>query len=357
MNFGINKFLGNFAPQFSDCCMENINELKSLLAIPKDIVITSHRNPDGDAIGSALGLQHYLTQLGHTVKVAIPSEYPYFLSWMRGVHDILVYDISPEEAKQVLEKPDIVFCLDFNSLERIDKMGEIVSLLNCTKVLIDHHLNPEPFADFMLHDVTASSTSELVFDFIRLLNDLSKMNLDIAECLFTGILTDTGSFKYSTSPKLFRLAGDLLELGVDDVKIQNLVFNSMEEKYLRLLGHVLNDRMEVLDEYRTAIITLSKQDYERFQISRGDTEGLVNYLLQMKNVVLAAFIHEQPTITKISLRSKGNFSVQEIARKHFRGGGHKNASGGYSYIGLRPTVKKFKEILPEYKDGLLNNDL
>lgn len=337
--------------------MENINELKSLLAIPKDIVITTHRNPDGDAIGAALGLQHYLEQLGHTIKVAIPSEFPHFLSWMPGTKEIIVYDISPEEAKKVLEKPDLIFCLDFNSLERIDKMGEIIATLKCPAVLIDHHLYPEPFADFVLHDVTASSTSELVFDFIVLLGDRSKITPLIAECLFTGILTDTGSFKYSTSPKLFRLVADLLELGVDDVKIQNLVFNSMEEKYLRLLGHVLNNRMEVLDEFRTAIITLSKQDYEKFQISRGDTEGLVNYLLQMKNVVMAAFIHEQPTITKISLRSKGNFSVQEIAKKHFRGGGHKNASGGYSYIGLRPTVKKFKEILPEYQQALLNNEL
>jgi phosphoesterase RecJ-like protein len=155
---------------------------------------------------------------------------------------------------------------------------------------------------------------------------------------------------------VFRLAAELLELGVDDVHIQNLVFNSLDEKHLRLIGLVLHERMEVLDEFRTAIITLSKQDYERFHISRGDTEGLVNYLLQLKNVTMAVFIHEQPTITKISLRSKGDFSVQEIARKHFKGGGHKNASGGYSFIGLRPTVSKFKQILPEYQEALLNND-
>jgi phosphoesterase RecJ-like protein len=217
-------------------------------------------------------------------------------------------------------------------------------------------LFPEPFADFVLHDTSASSTSELVYDFIALMDHKRHLNNTISECLFTGILTDTGSFKYSTSPKLFRLVGDLLESGVDDVRIQNLVFNSMDEKHLRLLGYVL-ERMEILEEYRTAIITLSKQDYEKYSIQRGDTEGLVNYLLMMKNVTMAAFIHEQPTITKISLRSKGEFSVQEIARQHFKGGGHKNASGGYSYIGLRPTVKKFKSILPEYQQALLNNDL
>ncbi len=336
--------------------MDNINVLKSLLAIPKDIVITSHRNPDGDAIGSSLGLKHYLEQLGHTVKVAFPSEFPTFLGWMPGADDILIYDISTDEVKAVLEKPDIVFCLDFNSLERIDKMGEIISPLKCAKVLIDHHLFPEPFADFELHDTSASSTSELVYDFILLMDDKRHLNNAVAECLFTGILTDTGSFKYATSPKLFRLVGDLLELGVDDVRIQNLVFNCMEEKHLRLLGYVL-ENMEILEEFRTAIITLSKQDYEKYSIQRGDTEGLVNYLLMMKNITMAAFIHEQPTITKISLRSKGDFSVQEIARQHFKGGGHKNASGGYSYIGLRPTVKKFKSILPEYQQALLNNDL
>ena len=337
--------------------MENLNELKSLLSIPKDIVITSHRNPDGDAIGSSLGLQLYLEQLGHTVKVAVPSEFPHFLNWMPKSQDILIFDLTQEAVKQVLEKPDLIFCLDFNSLERIDRMGELIAPLKCPKVLIDHHLYPDPFSDFELHDVTASSTSELVYDFIVMLGGKDLIDLDTANCLFTGILTDTGSFKYATSPKLFRQVADLLELGVDDTRIQNLVFNSLDEKHLRLLGYVLNTRMEVLDEYRTAILTLSKQDYEKFQISRGDTEGLVNYLLQMSNIVMAIFIHEQPTITKISLRSKGNFSVQEIAKKHFRGGGHKNASGGYSYIGLRPTVKKFKSILPEYKELLLNNDL
>lgn len=337
--------------------MENIKEVKALLAVPKDIVITTHRNPDGDAIGSSLGLRHYLETLGHTVKVVVPSESPTFLNWMPGAGQIIIYDIHQEEAKRALEKPDIVFCLDYNSLERIDRVGELIAPLKAKKILIDHHLYPEPFYDYDLHDTTASSTSELVFDFICFLGDKAQITKTIAECLFTGILTDTGSFKYATSPKLFRLVADLLELGVDDVQIQNLVFNCLDEKHLRLIGLVLNERMEVLDEFRTAIITLTKQDYDRFQISRGDTEGLVNFLLQMKNIVLAVFIHEQPTITKISLRSKGEFSVQDIARKHFKGGGHKNASGGYSYIGLRPTVSKFKQILPEYQEALLNNDL
>lgn len=337
--------------------MENIKDLKEFLHMPRDIVITSHRNPDGDAIGSSLGLRFFLEKMGHSVKVAVPSEFPHFLNWMSGSDDVLIYDTETEEVTKVLEKPDAVFCLDFNSLERIDKMGELINGLKCPKILIDHHLYPEPFADYVLSDTTASSTSELVYDFAKLLGQEAEVDKTIAECLFTGILTDTGSFKYATSPKLFRLAGDLLALGVDDVSIQNRVFNSLNEKHLRLTGYVLNERMEVLEEYRTAIITLSKRDYEHFNIQRGDTEGLVNELLKMGDIVMAAFIHEQPTITKISLRSKGDFSVQEICKKHFRGGGHRNASGGYSFIGLNPTVRKFKAALPEYKEALFNTEM
>lgn len=337
--------------------MENITELKSLLARPQDILITSHRNPDGDAIGSSLGLKLFLEQEGHTVKVVVPSDFPLFLNWMPGASEVLIYDNDPEETEKLVQKMSMVFYLDFNSLDRIDKVGEITSAMNVPKVLIDHHLLPEPIADFDLHSTLASSTSELVYDFIRLLGKEKLVTKQVAECLYTGIITDTGSFKYSTSPKLFRMVGDLLEKGVDDVRIQNLVFNSLEEKHLRLLGHVLHNRMEVLPEYRTAIITLTKKDYEDFHISRGDTEGLVNYLLMMKDVVLAAFIHEQPKITKISLRSKGDFSVQEIAKKYFKGGGHRNASGGYSFTGLRSTVKKFKEALPHFKEALLNTTL
>ena len=168
----------------------------------------------------------------------------------------------------------------------------------------------------------------------------------------TGILTDTGSFKYSTSPKLFRIVADLLERGVDDYALQDVIFNSLTEKQLRLLGHVLDNRMEILHEYKTGIFTLTKRDYENFDIQRGDTEGIVNYLLMLKNVKVAVFIHEQPTIVKISMRSKGDFSVQEICRKHFRGGGHKNASGGASYSSLNATVNKFKKLLPSYKEQL-----
>jgi phosphoesterase RecJ-like protein len=332
--------------------MENVQELKAFLSVPRDIVITTHRNPDGDAIGSSLALYHYLNKYGHTVRVVTPSEYPDFLSWMPDAEKIVVYDIESERTAELIERADVIFCLDFNSLDRIDKVGELIAPAKAQKVMIDHHLYPENFADYMLSDTQASSTCELIYVFIDLLEDKKNIDLTIAESIFTGILTDTGSFKYSTSGKLFRIVGELLDKGVDDKRIQDLVFNCLREKHLRLLGHCLTNRMEILEEYKTGIITLTKDDYARYEIQRGDTEGIVNYLLKLKNIKVAAFITEQPTIVKISLRSKGDFSVQEIAKKHFKGGGHKNAAGGASFQNLKATVKKFKALLPEYKDQL-----
>ena len=332
--------------------MENIKDLKLLLSIPKDIAITSHRNPDGDAIGSSLALYHYLKRHGHSVSVIFPSEYPDNFAWMPDADKILIHDIEPEDANNVLKRADIIFSLDYNALERVDKMGEVIGAAKATKVLIDHHLYPENFADFVLSDTTASSTCELIYDFLEMLEDKRGIDTTVGECMMTGILTDTGSFKYSTSPKLFRIVAELLERGVDDYIIQDLIFNSATEKQLRILGHVLNNRMEILPEYKTGIITLTKQDYEHFDIQRGDTEGIVNHILMLKNVKVAVFIHEQPTIVKLSMRSKGDFSVQEICRKHFRGGGHKNASGGASYSSLAVTINKFKKLLPEYKEQL-----
>jgi len=334
--------------------MENIHELKAQLASPKDIVIISHRNPDGDAIGSSLGLYHYLLSQGHAVHVVLPSEYPDAFLWMPGIQNIIVFDSDQERTREVCERAQIIFCLDFNSLDRIDKVGEIIQPLNSVKVLIDHHLYPEPFADYVMSDTTASSTAEMVFDFIVLMGHRPDISRATADCVYTGIVTDTGSFKFSSSPQLFRIVAELLELGVDDYKLQDLIFNSLDEKQLRLLGHCLYNRMEILPEYRTGIITLTKEDYEHFDIVRGETEGIVNYLLKMRDITMAAFITEQPSIVKISLRSKGDFSVQDICRKHFKGGATGNASGGFSFQPLKVTLRKFKELLPEYKDALNN---
>lgn len=332
--------------------MENRTVLKSLLSVPKDIVIVTHRNPDGDAVGSSMGLSHYLQSLGHNTKVIAPSDYPDFLSWIPQIEHMLVYDTDPELVKYAVEQAGLIFCLDFNSLDRIDKVGELVAASKAPKVMIDHHLFPEPFADYVLSDTTASSTCEMVYDFIMDMGDTGLLRPLVGDCLFTGIVTDTGSFRYSTSPKLYRIVADLVERGVDDYRLQDLIHNNMTEKQLRLLGHCLYNRMEILEEFKTGIIYLTKEDYTTYDIKRGDTEGIVNYLLKLQQVRVAAFIHEQPTIVKLSIRSKGDIDVQDIARKHFRGGGHKNAAGGASFHGLAATIKRFKEVLPAYREVL-----
>jgi bifunctional oligoribonuclease and PAP phosphatase NrnA len=328
-------------------------ELKSLLTIPKNIAIFSHRNPDGDAIGSSLAMRHYLEQYGHTVHVFLPSEYPTDFEYLYGIEDALIWDIHTEECKHVLPKKEIFIFLDFNSMARIDRLGDAIKNLPGKRIMIDHHLYPDPIADFMFSDSSASSTCEMVYQFINAMGDNLKINPKVGDAIYTGIITDTGSFRHATNASIFRIVADLIEHGVNDTAIQDFIFNSQKEKNLRLLGHCLANRMEYYPEFRTAMIWLSKKDYEDFEIGRGDTEGIVNYMLSIRDVKLAAFIHNQPTIVKLSLRSKGDLDVQEICKKHFNGGGHKNASGAFTHDSLKTTIQKFKDLLPQYKAELL----
>lgn len=325
-----------------------IEEIKGLLSVPQSITILTHRNPDGDALGSSLALKHFLVNYNHVVKVILPSEYPTNFAYLKGVDDCLVYDLARDTALNAIKSADIIFCLDFNALDRIDKMGLEVEESRAKKILIDHHLDPEPFADYIFSDTSASSTCELVHKFIYDLNGEKFIDDSIGEALFTGIITDTGSFKYSTNAKTYRVAADLKEKGVDDYTLQDNIFNTFTEKQLRLLGHSLANRLEVIPEYSAGIIALTKKDYLDFDIQRGDTEGIVNYILMLDGIKVAAFIREQPTIVKLSLRSKGDISVQEMARNHFNGGGHKNASGGAAYAKLNDIVERFKKVLPKY---------
>lgn len=332
--------------------MEFADEIRLLLAAPKNVAVLSHRNPDGDAIGSALAIRHWLEQTGHRVKVFFPSEYPETLAFLKGAADILIWDIQTEDCQTALKNSDVFFLVDFNAWDRIDKMGEFAKNLPGRRIMIDHHLFPDPIVDFMVSRPEASSTCEMIYDFIVALGDGQKINPTVAECIYTGIVTDTGSFRHATNPHVFRIVAELLERGVDDNDLQTRIFLTQKEKYLRLLGHVLHNRFEFLPEFGTAIITLTKQDYEFYQISRGDTEGLVNYPMMMKEVKLVAFIHEQPSIVKLSLRSKGDFDVQRICKQHFNGGGHKNASGGSFHGSLKAAVHKFCEALPPYQAEL-----
>jgi len=328
--------------------------LRQLIRVPQNVAIFSHRNPDGDAIGSSLAMRHYLEQYGHTVHVLFPSEYPVEFEALPGAADILIWDLQPEECKQVMNKKNLFIFLDFNSLERIDKLGDYVKTLPGQRLMIDHHLYPDDIADFAISEPEASSTCEMVYRFMDGMGDRNKINPHtVGKCIYTGIVTDTGSFKYATNPEVFSIVADLVARGTDDTGVQDMIFNAQTEKSLRLLGHCLCNRMEFYPEFKTALIWLSRKDYEQFDIQRGDTEGIVNYLLSVKDVKIAAFIHNQPTVVKLSLRSKGTIDVQEICKKHFKGGGHKNASGAYSHDSLKVTIEKFKNLLPEYKEKIL----
>lgn len=326
----------------------DIIELQSYLSVPKNITLIAHRNPDGDALGSALGLRLYLEKKGHLVKIVMPSESPGLFSYLPHFYDVIVFDLKHDVARAALSEADCIFCLDFNGLDRVDKLGEVIQYSNAKKVLIDHHLDPEPFADHMFSDTEASSTCELVHTFIEDMGDARLIDEQIGNCLFTGLITDTGSFKYNTRPNTYNVAAKLKMAGVDDYALNDRIHNSLKPKNLRLLGHCLANRMEILEEYGAAVIHLTKEDYSKFDIQRGDTEGIVNYMLMIKTVNVAAFITEQPTIVKISLRSKNDISVQEIASKHFKGGGHKNASGGALYASLGDVIAKFKRVIPHY---------
>lgn len=327
---------------------QDIAIVRNALASPQHVAILSHRNPDGDAIGSSLALRRYLETKGHTVSVVLPSDWPPVYALLSGVHDILVLDREREAAMQAVRDAGVIFLLDLNTIDRVDDLGTVVTASAAPVFLIDHHLDPEPFPDWMLSDPSASSTAELIYVFIGMLGDHESLTKEIAEALFTGIITDTGSFRFSTTPGVFRICAHLKELGVDDYRLQNLIFNSLTEKQLRLIGHCIANRMELLHDYRTGIMHLTQEDFREFGIGRGDTEGIVNYILMLRSMRIAIFVTDQTNIIKLSFRSKGQISVQQLAQEHFNGGGHKNAAGGSSKKPLEEVLRTLREILPEY---------
>lgn len=327
---------------------EEIVDLKKALSQPQNIVITTHKDPDGDALGSSLALYQVLKSRGHSVDVALPSAYSGQFHWLPCINDVLIADVDMDEITEKLHHASLIFYLDFNGLDRIERLAEDFDAATCTKVMIDHHMDPEPIVDIMITEPASSSTCEMVFDVATRLYGDDCVTEDIATCLYTGIVTDTGSFKYNVRPQLFHSVAQLLEAGIDSNKIQDLIFNAQSGKYLKLLGYLITERMELIPEWQTGIFFLSKKDYTDFDIQRGDTEGLINYLMQLNDVKVAVFFKQQPNIVKLSLRSKGDISVQEIARDLFKGGGHKNASGGIAFTGLKSAMDKFKNALPKY---------
>lgn len=324
-----------------------------MLRSPSLSVVVSHRNPDGDAIGSSLALYYILKKLGHTVHVVFPSEYPSIFSRFIPESSVKIYDIHTEDVRSVIRQAENIFTLDFNSLDRVDKVGELIGMNERAMIaMIDHHLDPEPYAKWMVSDTSVSSTCELLYDVLVSGQFSGYIDNHIAELMLMGILTDTGCFSYSVSPALFRKSASLIDYGVLYKELVDEIFNSWDEKYAQLLGHCLNNRMEFIQEAHAALIYLTKDDFLKFNIQRGDTEGIVNYLLKIRTVNIAVLITEQPTIIKFSFRSKGNYSVGDYARLHFKGGGHKNASGGSMYGTIENAKNRVRETLSFFFNGI-----
>lgn len=333
----------------------NIKEIKELLSSPKNIVITTHKNPDGDAIGSSLALHHYLVSLGHHSTVITPNEYPDFLKWVPGEDSVLKFSCDTETSQSKIKGADIIFTLDFNHLSRSGDMENDLANTNTTFVMIDHHQQPDGYAKYMYSDTGMSSTCQMIYHFIEKLNDLDKITPEIATCIYVGIMTDTGSFRFrSTTSTTHRVVADLIERGADNTSIHENVYDTNTLSRLQLRGVALNN-LKVLPEYKAAYITMSQKELDLHNFKKGDTEGFVNMGLSIVGIKFAAIFIENKNegIIKISLRSKGDFSVNEFSRDHFEGGGHHNAAGGRSNLSLSDTVDKFISILPSYKK-LLN---
>lgn len=335
--------------------MLTLRELKALLATPQKIVITTHHKPDGDAMGSSLGLYGYLIQKGHHVKVITPTDYPNFLHWMPNNADVIIYTEEKEKSETFVNEAAIIFCLDFNALSRINELGEVVRATSAKKIMIDHHLDPEDFDDYRHWSINACASAQLVYDFI--VNEMKEpefINKDVAACLYTGIMTDSGSFRFpSATAEVYRIAADLIDLGAEHARIHQLVYDNASENRLRFLGYCLSNKLEVIHEYNTAIISITNEELDKFNIITGDTEGIVNYALSVTGIRLAALIIQRKDKVKLSVRSIGDFPANEICKKYFNGGGHRNAAGGVTDKGLEETVKEFKSILVEYKNQLL----
>jgi phosphoesterase RecJ-like protein len=335
--------------------MQSLDGLKELLSSPKKIVITTHHKPDADALGSSLALWGYLLKKGHSVSVITPTDYPEFLNWMKGNDEVLIFEGNETKSNKLVEEAEIIFCLDFNALSRINKLGESVKNSKAKKVLIDHHLEPEHFADYNFSDITAAATAQLIYEIITAFGDNKLIDVPIGECIYAGIMTDTGSFRHpSTNKQVHLISSELIDKGVNTSRIHQLIYDNNTEARLRFLGFALSEKLVVLKNLHTAYMLINGNELARFDSKTGDTEGLVNYALSLSGINMAAVIIERPDGIKMSFRSKGNFSVNEFARKNFEGGGHVNAAGGRSSLSLKETEKKFLSVLPEYKDKLSN---
>jgi phosphoesterase RecJ-like protein len=331
--------------------MKSLNNFIPQLESPKNIAITHHYNADADALGSTLGLRFFLEKLGHKVTLISPNENPSYLSWLPGTEDIIVYETTPEKVESILTESDVLFCLDFNIFHRTKNLANSLENFSGTKILIDHHLQPDEASfDFGNSVPEKSSTAEMIFDFINLCKKADLIDQKMASCLYIGAVADTGGFKYaSTAPSTLEMAAELMRTGINISRIQERTFNTRTEGDLRLLGYILKDNMQLFPEHNAALITITPSIYKKYNIQSGGTEGLVNYPLSIGNIIFSTFIVERDGEVKMSLRSQGTLDVSNIARTYFNGGGHKNASGGKSNQSLDETIKTFKDVLDKHK--------
>lgn len=323
----------------------------------KKAFITTHHKPDGDAMGSSLGLAAFLRMHIPDVQVITPTDYPENLHFLPGNDAVIDFEARPETALEHLEASDVIFCLDFNSLKRINELGEAVAKSPATKVLFDHHLDPEGFEDHAFWNPKISSTCELIYLFIKKYFALEDITPDMAACLYTGLMTDTGNFAYANTNEFTHIAAaDLLKTGIVHADIHAAIYDNFTLNRTRLFGYCLHEKMEILPGLNTALIYLDREELQRFEVKTGDTEGLVNFGLGLKNIRLSVLIIDRTKVVKMSFRSKGDIAVNEYAAKYFGGGGHKNAAGGFSNDTLEATVQKFRDTIKEYKRELTGNE-
>jgi len=325
--------------------------LSELLSTPKRIAIIPHRSPDGDAMGSTLALYHFLLKLDHQATVISPNEFPGFLDWLPSAETVLVYENDKENTTKILQEAELIFTLDFNALHRTGEMEHVLNKLKAVFIMIDHHQSPDDFAKFTYSDTSFGSTCEMIYNFILQLGKKELIDKTIANCIYTGILTDSGSFRFpKTTGTTHRIIADLIDLGAENTTIPTLLFDNNSYDRLQLLGRALQN-MKVFPEYKTTYISLSQEELDAFHYVKGDTEGIVNYGLTIKGIVFAAIFieHKDENIVKISFRSQGDFDVNQFARAHFNGGGHINAAGGKSNLTLKDTIAKFEQLITQIK--------
>lgn len=333
--------------------MKPIEDIKPLLEAPKKVIVTMHQKPDADAMGSSLAMYHYLRKLGHTVTVISPTNFPDFLKWMPGCEEVIDFESMQDKAVAALEQVDLLFCLDFNTISRTKNLAPYLEALHCVKILVDHHLEPQPNFDYGVSDTTASATALLIYETIVKLGDAQYIDDAIAQCLYAGTVTDTGSFRFaSTTSRVHRMVADLMDRGLKHEPIHQAIYDNFLENRLRFLGHSLLYRMEVFYEYNTVMMAIPYTDLKKFDLQTGDTEGLVNFPLQIQGIKMAALIIDRHQEVKLSFRSKGGFDVNTFARRYFEGGGHFNAAGGRSTDSLERTVERFIKALEENEETL-----